>query len=97
MRRVGESSSSTGSGQYVQVLNNRRRQCRLRGIPLIMALGAVLSLGVETLQCWLPNREPSWLDVAANCASSGLGAGLHFIANSAVFGRMKRLLFDRLR
>jgi VanZ family protein len=68
-----------------------------RGIPLIIVLGAMLSLGVETLQCWLPGREPSWLDVAANCTSSGLGAGLHFIAHSEVFGRMKRLLSDGLR
>ena len=68
-----------------------------RAIPLIIALGAMLSLGVETLQCWLPDRDPSWLDVAANGASSGLGAGLHFVANSAAFGRIKRFHSDRLR
>jgi VanZ family protein len=68
-----------------------------RGIPLIIVLGAMVSLGVETAQCWLPDREPSWLDFAANCASSGLGAGLHFIANPEVSGRLKHWLSERLR
>jgi VanZ family protein len=68
-----------------------------RAIPLILVLGAALSFGVETLQCWLPDREPSWIDVAANSASSAIGAGLHFIANSAVLERLKRLLLDRSR
>jgi VanZ family protein len=68
-----------------------------RAIPLIIAVGAMLSLGVETLQCWLPDRDPSWLDFAANSASSGLGAGLHFVANSEVRERLKRLVVDRLR
>lgn len=68
-----------------------------RAILLIIALGAAFSLGVETLQCWLPDREPSWIDVAANSASSALGAGLHFAVSSEVLERFKRLLFDRSR
>jgi VanZ family protein len=64
-------------------------------IPLLLVLGGALSFGVEVLQCWLPAREPSWIDVAANSASSALGAGLHFAANPAVLDRFKRLLLDR--
>jgi VanZ like family/Concanavalin A-like lectin/glucanases superfamily len=64
-----------------------------RAIPLIIALGAALALGVETLQCWLPDRDPSWIDVAANGASSALGAGLYFAASAGVLERLKRLLF----
>jgi VanZ family protein len=68
-----------------------------RAIPLIIAVGAMLSLGVETLQFWLPDREPSWIDVAANSASSALGAGMHFAASSEVLKRLKRLVLDRSR
>src|SRR2546425_3537051 len=66
-----------------------------RAIPLILVLGAALSFGVETLQCWLPDRDPSWFDVAANSASSAIGAGLHFAAGSEMLKRLKRLLLDR--
>ena len=65
-----------------------------RAIPVILVLGAALSFGVETLQCWLPDRDPSWIDVAANSASSVIGAGLHFAASSEVLKRLKRLLLD---
>jgi len=39
-------------------------------------LGGAISLVVEILQCWLPHREPSLLDVASNSISSALGAAL---------------------
>ena len=52
-------------------------------IPLILLLGAALSLGVEVLQCWLPDRDPSLVDVAANSASAALGAALQFASSSA--------------
>lgn len=66
-------------------------------IPLLLVLGGTLSFGVEVLQCWLPAREPSWIDVAANSASSALGAGLYLAGNPAVLDRFKRLLLDRSR
>jgi len=66
-----------------------------RAILLIFAVGAALSLGVEVLQCWLPDREPSLIDVAANSASSALGAALHFAASSGLLERLKRSLLDR--
>jgi VanZ family protein len=62
-----------------------------KAIPLILALGAALSLGVEVMQCWLPDREPSLIDVAVNSVSSALGAALHFAAGSELFERLKRL------
>jgi hypothetical protein len=70
---------------------------RERAIPLILALGAAFSLGLEVLQCWLPDRVPSLIDVAANSAGSAFGAAFHFAANSQVLDRLKRLLLDRSR
>ena len=64
-------------------------------IALTLVLGAALSLGVEVLQCWLPDRDPSLIDVAANSASSALGAALHFTASSGLLERLKRSLLDR--
>jgi VanZ family protein len=66
-------------------------------IPLILVLSAALSLGVEVLQCWLPDRDPSWVDVATNSASSVLGAALHFAASYEILERLKRLILDRSR
>lgn len=66
-----------------------------KAIPLIVVLGAALSLSVETLQCWLPTREPSLIDVAANSISSILGAVLYFVADRGVFARIKRFLFHQ--
>ena len=37
------------------------------------------------------------LFLALSLTSSGLGAGLHFIANPEVFGRLKHWLSERLR
>jgi VanZ family protein len=48
-------------------------------IAVVVALGAALALGVEVLQCWLPSRQPSWIDIATNSASAALGAWLHFV------------------
>jgi class 3 adenylate cyclase/VanZ family protein len=57
---------------------------RGRGLPrftvilVVLLIGAVVSVGVEILQCWLPSRHPSLRDVATNSASSVLGAALYF-------------------
>src|SRR5688572_30686714 len=84
-------------GFGLAAMGQGRRVRPERAIPVILVLGAALSLGVETLQCWLPDREPSWIDVAANSASSAIGAGLHFVANSEVLERLKRLVLYRSR
>lgn len=47
---------------------------RLRGIPLILLTALLLSLGLETMQAFLPGRVASWLDVATNVFGAGLGA-----------------------
>ena len=49
-------------------------------VPLVLVLGGAVSLGVEILQCWLPLREPSFLDVASNSVGSALGALLYSVA-----------------
>lgn len=41
-----------------------------------LILGAGLSLGLETLQNWLPARDPSILDLLSNTLGTGLGAVL---------------------
>ncbi len=59
------------------------------------ALGMTVSLGVEILQCWLPSREPSWFDIAANSAGAALGAGFYVAAGLQVLERLKALRRDR--
>ena len=69
-----------------------------KGLPfkgavlLVLLLGAGVSLCVETLQCWLPLREPSLVDVAANSVSSVLGAVLYHVAGRRHFRRSGRFL-----
>jgi len=48
-------------------------------IPLVFVLGGAVSLCVEVLQCWLPLREPSFMDVASNSISAALGAILYAV------------------
>jgi VanZ family protein len=43
-------------------------------VLLAFAVGFALSLTVETLQCFLPGRDPSFVDVATNSISSMAGA-----------------------
>ncbi len=64
----------------------------VKAIPLILVLGAALSLCVEILQCWLPTRYPSLIDVATNSTSSILGAVLYFVAGCRVFARFNRFI-----
>jgi hypothetical protein len=66
-----------------------------RAIAFSLMLGGALSLVVEILQCWLPERVPSLIDVVANSGGSALGAALHFAAGSSLFERLKRSLLDR--
>jgi len=49
---------------------------RLRTIPVILLAALLLSLGVEILQAFLPERVASWLDVATNVFGAGVGAVL---------------------
>ncbi|MDW2983314.1 VanZ family protein [Rhodanobacter sp. KK11] len=49
---------------------------RLRTIPVILLAALLLSLGVEILQAFLPERVASWLDVATNVFGAGAGAVL---------------------
>jgi len=61
-------------------------------ILFILVFGATLSLGVEILQCWLPTREPSFIDVATNSTSSILGAFLYYIGVYQALTRFNRFL-----
>ncbi|MEO9089788.1 MAG: VanZ family protein, partial [Rhodanobacter sp.] len=45
-----------------------------RRTPVILLAALSLSLGLETMQAFLPGRVASWLDVATNVLGAGLGA-----------------------
>ena len=45
----------------------------LQAILFALASGCLLSLVVETAQCWLPTRDPSLLDVSTNTISAAIG------------------------
>jgi VanZ family protein len=68
---------------------------RSRRLPPIIAtlfiflLGATLSLCIEISQCWLPDRDPSLFDVAANSGGSALGAVGYLAGGYRVFTRQK--------
>jgi VanZ family protein len=40
-------------------------------------LGAVISLGIETMQLWIPGRVSSWVDVCTNATGTMVGLGLY--------------------
>ncbi|MCK6538432.1 MAG: VanZ family protein [Anaerolineales bacterium] len=62
-----------------------RLATKQRGAFLV---GGVVSLGIETLQLFIPARTPSVVDVLANTAGAGLGAFLHdFISARIVISR----------
>lgn len=62
-----------------------RLATKQRGAFLV---GGVVSLGVETIQLFIPARTPSVVDVLANAAGAGLGALLHdFISARIVISR----------
>lgn len=68
---------------------------RARGIrPLLgaTALVAIASLGIETMQVWLPSRVSSALDLALNTAGAAAGA-----AAEQLWDRASRALSGRLR
>jgi glycopeptide antibiotics resistance protein len=44
------------------------------GASACTALGALLSLGIESAQMWIPHRYPSQLDVLANALGALAGA-----------------------
>jgi len=50
-----------------------RGAAHLQAILFALASGCLLSMGVETAQCWLPTRDPSLLDVATNTISAAIG------------------------
>jgi hypothetical protein len=63
------------------VMMARGKGLRPKGaLLLVLLLGAGVSLGVEVLQWWLPVRDPSLIDIAANSTSSMLGAVLYLVA-----------------
>lgn len=59
----------------------------------IFESGAVARMAhVEILQCWLPSREPSFIDVATNSISTVLGVLMYFVAGDRDFSRINRFL-----
>lgn len=60
------------------------RMRMLRAAPVALALAALLSFSLESLQSLLPTRVPSRLDLVANVAGAALGVAL-----AAGFGRRR--------
>lgn len=54
---------------------------------LVVALGALLSLSIESAQVWIVTRHPSHLDVFANA----LGTGIGVVVSTRVFGLLARV------
>ncbi|MDD2663230.1 MAG: VanZ family protein [Dechloromonas sp.] len=70
----------------------------LRGLPgrfsaavLATLLAAGVSLGLESLQSWLPSRVPSSLDLACNAAGGLLGAAWAQLVGPRIFARLVAL------
>ena len=64
----------------------------VKAIPLIFLFSVALSVFVEFLQCWLPARDPSFIDVATNSTSAILGVFLYFVGGCRVVARFDRVL-----
>ena len=58
-------------------------------------LGAVVSLGIELLQLFLPARTPSVVDILANTLGAGLGALIHDLLSARI--RFTKNMVGRLR
>jgi len=69
----------------------RRLPGRFSAPFLAVLLTAGASLGLETLQTWLPSRVPSNLDLACNAIGGLIGAGLAQWAGPRVFARLLAL------
>lgn len=67
-------------------------QLRWRWLAVLLAIlsGSALSLGLETLQNWLPSRIPSNLDLVCNALGSLLGAILAHRVGPRIFARLER-------
>lgn len=58
-------------------------------------LGGAVSLGIETMQLFIPARTPSLVDVLANAGGAGLGAVLHDLVSARIV--ISRGMIGRLR
>jgi glycopeptide antibiotics resistance protein len=71
---------------------------RLARIPLIVLVGAVVSLSAEVAQTGIANRCPSWIDVFLNVTGTAVGAILGatmFRAGMLTFRRLQRGMAER--
>ena len=76
---------------FFLALTLRRLPGRWTPVCAALLLGALLSLGLECVQSWLPSRVASNLDLACNTAGSALGALLTFWHGERFFTGVARL------
>jgi glycopeptide antibiotics resistance protein len=69
----------------------RRLPGRWTAACAALLLGALISLGLECVQSWLPSRVPSNLDLACNSTGAGLGALLTFWHGERFFSGVAQL------
>ncbi len=71
--------------------------CRgAQGFLIVSSTGALMSLGLESLQAYMPGRVPSWTDIVLNTASAAIGASLAVLSQRH-FWLGRRLLSFRQR
>ena len=65
------------------------RLSRRSALSVAIAVGLILSFGIETAQGWMPSRSSSPLDLLLNIMGTGLGSGVFLVAASP-WGRERR-------
>ena len=85
-----------GIGLAASIRPKRGRAIAARLIGALV-LGGALSLTVETLQCFLGYRDPTWMDVATNTLGAVIGAAIVTLGVNRHIEESIALPFARLR
>lgn len=83
-----------GFGIAYELRQRKTHQVLILAIALV--LSALLSLGVETLQVFLPSRASSWIDICTNGTGGTVGAFTYFVWEAFSPGR-SRFLADLIQ
>jgi VanZ family protein len=76
---------------FLLTLTLRRLPGRWSAALVALLLGSLLSLGLESLQTWLPARVPSNVDLACNASGTAIGALVAFWNGKRIFRRIGQI------